>query len=114
MLVSTDCARAIASKPHTDTRTSRAIVPTNLRARMDIYLRRPQLRMQAHNYMVRASLCKLTRMHEPAKASEIQLRPVRLWLFVAAAMIFLTLIVGGATRLTESGLAILVRKAILG
>ena len=31
-----------------------------------------------------------------------RLRPVRLWLFAVAAMIFLTLIVGGATRLTES------------
>ena len=40
-------------------------------------------------------------MTEPAKASEIQLRAVRRWLLAAAAMIFLTLIVGGATRLTE-------------
>src|SRR5262249_46621548 len=112
MLVSTDWARAIATKPHTDTRTSSAIVPTNLRARMDIDLLRPQLRMQAHNYMVRANPCKLTLMHEPAKASEIQLRPVRLWLLAAAAMIFLTLIVGGATRLTESGLSIVEWKPI--
>src|SRR5262249_35443212 len=114
MLVSTDCARAIASKPHTDTRISRAIVPTNLRARMDINLHRPQLRMQAHNYMVRANPCKLTLMHEPANASEIQLRPVRLWLLVAAAMIFLTLIVGGATRFTGSGLSIVEWKPITG
>src|SRR5215470_8392269 len=114
MLVSTDWARAIASKAHTDTRISRAIVPTNLRARMDIYLRCPQLRMQAHNYMIRFNPCKLTLMHEPAKASQIQLRPVRLWLLVAAAMIFVTLIVGGATRLTESGLSIVEWKPITG
>jgi cytochrome c oxidase assembly protein subunit 15 len=31
---------------------------------------------------------------------------LRLWLLAAAAMIFLTLVVGGATRLTESGLSI--------
>jgi hypothetical protein len=31
---------------------------------------------------------------------------VRLWLVAAAAMIFLTLVVGGATRLTISGLSI--------
>ena len=37
-------------------------------------------------------------MTEPAKASEIHLRAVRLWLLAAAAMIFLTLVVGGATR----------------
>src|SRR5262249_32837250 len=53
-------------------------------------------------------------MHEPVKASEIQLRPVRLWLLVAAAMIFLTLIVGGETRLTESGLSIVEWKPITG
>ena len=53
-------------------------------------------------------------MHDPAKASEIQLRPVRLWLLMAAAMIFLTLIVGGATRLTESGLSIVEWKPITG
>ena len=33
-------------------------------------------------------------------------RPVRAWLIVVAALIFTTLIVGGATRLTESGLSI--------
>src|SRR5262249_1906233 len=41
-------------------------------------------------------------MPEIAKAS-IDLRAVRLWLLATAAMIFLTLVVGGATRLTESG-----------
>ncbi len=70
--------------------------------------------MQVHNYMVRANPCKLTLMHEPAKASQIQLRPVRLWLLVAAAMILVTLIVGGATRLTESGLSIVEWKPITG
>lgn len=42
------------------------------------------------------------------------MRAVRLWLLVAAAMIFLTLIVGGATRLTESGLSIVEWKPITG
>src|SRR5262245_9297299 len=49
-----------------------------------------------------------------AEASKIDLRAVRLWLFAAAAMIFLTLIVGGATRLTESGLSIVEWKPITG
>jgi len=39
---------------------------------------------------------------------------VRLWLFMAAAMIFLTLVVGGATRLTESGLSIVEWKPVTG
>lgn len=53
-------------------------------------------------------------MPETAKASKIDLRAVRLWLLAAAAMIFLTLIVGGATRLTESGLSIVEWKPITG
>jgi len=53
-------------------------------------------------------------MPETAKASKTDLRAVRLWLLAAAAMIFLTLIVGGATRLTESGLAIVEWKPITG
>ena len=33
-------------------------------------------------------------------------RAVRSWLFVVAGLVFLMVIVGGATRLTESGLSI--------
>jgi heme a synthase len=53
-------------------------------------------------------------MHEPIKASNARLRPVRLWLLVSATMILLTLIVGGATRLTESGLSIVEWKPVTG
>ena len=42
------------------------------------------------------------------------MRAVRLWLLTAAAMIFLTLVVGGATRLTESGLSIVEWKPLTG
>jgi len=42
------------------------------------------------------------------------LRPVRIWLAVVAAMIVSTLIVGGATRLTESGLSIVEWKPVTG
>jgi heme a synthase len=48
------------------------------------------------------------------EATEIHLRAVRLWLLTAAAMIFLTLVVGGATRLTESGLSIVEWKPLTG
>ena len=64
--------------------------------------------------MVRAKPCKQAFMPETALAFEIQLRAVRLWLLVAAGMIFLTLVVGGATRLTESGLSIVEWKPITG
>ena len=40
--------------------------------------------------------------------------PVRVWLLCVAAMIFLTLVVGGATRLTESGLSITEWKPVTG
>jgi cytochrome c oxidase assembly protein subunit 15 len=53
-------------------------------------------------------------MPGPAKAPRIDLRTVRLWLLATAAMIFLTLVVGGATRLTESGLSIVEWKPITG
>jgi cytochrome c oxidase assembly protein subunit 15 len=41
-------------------------------------------------------------------------RAVRLWLYAVAGMIFLTLTVGGATRLTESGLSITEWKPVTG
>src|SRR4026209_2977447 len=53
-------------------------------------------------------------MHEPSKATNASLQPVRLWLLISAAMILLTLIVGGATRLTESGLSIVEWKPVTG
>jgi cytochrome c oxidase assembly protein subunit 15 len=47
-------------------------------------------------------------------ANARRLRAVRLWLYAVAAMIFLTLVVGGATRLTESGLSITEWKPVTG
>ncbi len=41
-------------------------------------------------------------------------RAVRSWLFVVAGLVFLMVIVGGATRLTESGLSIVEWKPITG
>ena len=39
---------------------------------------------------------------------------VRIWLLAVAALIFTTLLVGGATRLTESGLSIVEWKPVTG
>ncbi len=47
-------------------------------------------------------------------ATETHAPALRLWLLAVAAMIFLTLIVGGATRLTESGLSITQWKPVTG
>ena len=41
-------------------------------------------------------------------------RAVRAWLLVVAALMFATLVVGGATRLTESGLSIVEWKPVVG
>jgi cytochrome c oxidase assembly protein subunit 15 len=43
-----------------------------------------------------------------------QVRAVRGWLITVAALIFLTLVVGGATRLAESGLSITEWKPVTG
>jgi len=53
-------------------------------------------------------------MAEPTSVPNRHARVVRLWLLCVAAMIFLTLLVGGATRLTESGLSITQWKPLTG
>jgi cytochrome c oxidase assembly protein subunit 15 len=45
---------------------------------------------------------------------ETRRRAVRLWLLAVAALMFVTLVVGGATRLTESGLSIVEWKPVTG
>jgi cytochrome c oxidase assembly protein subunit 15 len=47
-------------------------------------------------------------------AGRDRLRPVRIWLWGVAALVFLMVIVGGAVRLTESGLSITEWKPIAG
>jgi cytochrome c oxidase assembly protein subunit 15 len=52
-------------------------------------------------------------MTQPQPASAH--RPaVRAWLYIVAALMVLTLVVGGATRLTESGLSIVEWKPVTG
>ena len=50
------------------------------------------------------------RISQPAS----NLRAVRIWLVIVAALIVCTLLVGGATRLTESGLSIVEWKPVTG
>jgi cytochrome c oxidase assembly protein subunit 15 len=45
---------------------------------------------------------------------ETRRRAIRLWLLAVATLIFVTVIVGGATRLTESGLSIVEWKPVTG
>jgi cytochrome c oxidase assembly protein subunit 15 len=53
-------------------------------------------------------------MRDTTSVSTFHPRAVRTWLFAVAAAIFLTLVVGGATRLTEAGLSIVEWKPVTG
>lgn len=64
--------------------------------------------------MVRAVLRKHIVMAAGTTVPTSHARSLRLWLLAVAAMIFLTLVVGGATRLTESGLSITEWKPVTG
>ena len=47
-------------------------------------------------------------------ASDIHARAIRLWLYAVAALVLAMVLVGGATRLTESGLSITEWKPVMG
>jgi heme a synthase len=49
-----------------------------------------------------------------APCPETRRRAIRLWLLAVAALMFVTVVVGGATRLTESGLSIVEWKPVTG
>ncbi|MBM3522517.1 MAG: heme A synthase [Alphaproteobacteria bacterium] len=49
-----------------------------------------------------------------ARRNAEALRPVRVWLWACAAMIFLMVVIGGITRLTESGLSITEWRPVTG
>jgi len=53
-------------------------------------------------------------MTASAHSPETRRRAVRLWLLAVAALMFATLVAGGATRLTESGLSIVEWKPVTG
>jgi len=52
--------------------------------------------------------------HSATRTPADRLRPVRIWLYCVAALVLLMVVVGGATRLTESGLSITSWKPIAG
>ena len=53
-------------------------------------------------------------MREPTSIYAIRRRAIRLWLLAVAALIFAMVLVGGATRLTESGLSITEWQPVTG
>jgi len=50
----------------------------------------------------------------PVAAPPMPVRPVALWLFLCAAMVFAMVVIGGITRLTESGLSIVEWQPLIG
>jgi cytochrome c oxidase assembly protein subunit 15 len=56
----------------------------------------------------------LTTAESVPNVADDRLRPVRLWLYVLAAMVLCIVVVGGITRLTDSGLSITEWKPITG
>lgn len=52
--------------------------------------------------------------HAPLAAVDRSDRAVRLWLYAVALMVFAMVVVGGATRLTESGLSITEWRPLMG
>jgi len=53
-------------------------------------------------------------MTSVAPLADTHSRAIRIWLLAVAALMFVTLVVGGATRLTESGLSIVEWKPVTG
>jgi cytochrome c oxidase assembly protein subunit 15 len=53
-------------------------------------------------------------MNQASPELDFRRRAVRLWLLAVAALVFVTVLVGGATRLTESGLSIVEWKPVTG
>ena len=63
---------------------------------------------------MRAAVRSMPQQSRQAGAEADPLRPVRIWLYGIAALVFAMVIVGGATRLTDSGLSITEWQPILG
>lgn len=75
----------------------------------------PGLRGQGSDYMVRAISCKhAASMNPPAPDLARRRRAVRAWLLAVAGLVLIMVMVGGATRLTESGLSIVEWQLVTG
>ncbi len=74
-----------------------------MRRSIDLYMVQPLPRkLSDPGHSIQA----IRSMREPTSIYAIRRRAIRLWLLAVAALIFAMVLVGGATRLTESGLSI--------
>src|ERR1700733_11103404 len=113
-------ASAIATSAHATTRTSSAKVPNSLRRRIGMveHLKRHNggCEGRAQHYMVRplATSDRSSRPLMTAQISNPHACAIRLWLYAVAALVLAIVLVGGATRLTESGLSITEWQPVMG
>src|SRR6266571_1124631 len=114
------CATVIPISDHTTTSTSRAMVPKNLRVRI-VMAENVQLASSERLARGKGRTIRCAQIHTSAASmtgiSAQQAphgRAVKWWLLSVAALIAIMVLVGGATRLTESGLAIVEWKPVTG
>jgi cytochrome c oxidase assembly protein subunit 15 len=72
------------------------------------------MQQERQDYMVWPVLASIQVLRTMHTTSPQHRRAVQLWLFAVAALMVVTLVVGGATRLTESGLSIVEWKPVTG
>src|SRR5712671_6738459 len=122
------CATVIPISDHTTTSTSRAMVPKNLRVRIVMADMSGSWRVaRGKGRTIRGAPIQSSTPSGRAKmdfktgfmtVSSAQEAPhpgaVRWWLIAVAALIAVMVLVGGATRLTESGLSIVEWKPVTG
>src|SRR5713101_8327831 len=109
------CATVIPINDHTTTSNNKAMVPMNLRVRivmaeMCSLLRCAPCAREGADYKVPA---RCPQIHSSAASMTViparqvpDNRAIRWWLLSIAVLIAIMVLVGGATRLTESGLSI--------
>src|SRR3974390_1293918 len=98
------CAKPMASSAHTITSVSRATVPISLRTWMGI----------GQGVAIAGRGCPLYGPAGMTAASDSHARIICLWLWAVAALVGALVLVGGATRLTESGLSIVEWRPVTG
>src|SRR5262249_48039718 len=110
-----NCATAMATRAQMSTRAKRATAPISFRNRTDIGSKIPVLRGQdAALYGPRACDKNMIKAIQALHRDVDHGRAIRLWLYVVATLIFAMVLVGGATRLTESGLSITEWRPVTG
>src|SRR5580693_7861541 len=101
------CASAIATSAHTITSTNSATAPMNFRRRIGMVW----TVAGAGESPIWSARLRQAKDHDRQRFNR---RAIRLWLYAVAALVLAMVLVGGATRLTESGLSITEWRPVMG